>query len=327
MIPLITPRVGRWLWPVAGLAVALAWALAATYDQPRPRAAAAAVAAMITATVVPKTLESTLAAVVLLGVFPLAMTRPALLALSFVVVAAAELAGDRRVERIANLVGAALVSGSLLYTAVDGFGWRLTAQSRPAAALALAGVLVLLAGTSPMLMVPGALVASAAAPILPATEVAVACALAAVGLAAFDRPGPAAAALGLPAAPLLLAGVLVRRRVEVLALLPGAVALVAVLSTQRLSGATAALGAGLAATAALVAWRPEASAPPVTRRDLPVLTLLVWLALAPSTWRWAGRFDLTEYERGIAIALAAAAFAIVATSLRRPRHGISSSTS
>lgn len=304
----------RWLWPLAGLATALAWAVAAAYDQPVERAAAAAAAALVTVAITPRTLESTLAAAVLLGVFPLAMTRPGLLAAAVVIVAAVDLAANRRVDRAVNLVGAGLIATA--------------AVADPHAAVALAGALLLLAGPSHLLMVPAVLVAWPAAAALPnaETEVAIACALAAAALAAFDRPGPAAAALGLPAAPLLLAGVLVRHRAATPALLPGAVALAGTLSTQRLTGATAALAGGLAAVAALTAWRRGPNPPP-TPPDLAVLVLLGWLALAPTTWRWAGAVELDHYERGVAIGLATAAIAVVATSLRRSRHGTTSSTS
>lgn len=294
----------RWLWPAAGLATTIAWAVAATYDQPRERTAAAAAAALVTATVTPRAIESTLTAVVLLGLFPLAMTRTGFLAAAVVLVAAVELAVDRRVERVANLVGAGLVALTGLPS--------------------LAGALLLLAGPSPVLMIPALLTATGAD--LPTPETAIACALAAVALAAFDRPGPAGAALGIVGSPLLLAGALVRHRLAAVALLPGAVALTTTLSSERLTAANAALAAGLLGTAALTAWR-RAPSTPATPNDLPSVVLLAWLAVLPSTWRWAGQHDLTQYERGVAVALATAGMAVVATSLRRPRHGTTSSTS
>ena len=296
-------RLSGWLWPLAGLAVTATWVVLATQDQPTERAAAAAAAALITVAVVPTTLESLLAAVVLLGVFPMAMTRPVTLAAATVAVAVIELAVDRQGHRAVRVGGAVLVAGSVALSGVT------------AAVLALGGAFVLLLGRSPHLMVPGLLTAWLAVDALADTPTAIVVGLAAVVLAGLDRPGAAIAALGLVGHPLLLAGVLVRHPLAAVALVPGAVATV----DQEIPALA------LLAVAAVTAWRARPL--PLERRDAPALVLLAWLAVAPSTWRWAGSPDLAEYERGVALAVATGALAAVATTLVRLRHGTSSSTS
>jgi hypothetical protein len=319
----------QWLWPLAGLAVTAGWAMAATFDAARPRAAAAAAAAVVTAAVVPTTLESLLGAAILLGVLPLAMVRTPLLVASLVVVAAVDLAVTRTASRVVSAVGALLVAAGVALTAIDGYGWRLAPSGRPAAALALAGALALLAGGgTPALLVPGLFAAAVAAPALPHTETAIACAVAGVALAAFDRPGHALAALALGAVPLpaafllLAAGVLIaatKLQVALLGAVPGAVALVAALAEQRMTTTTVALGVGLAAIAALTAWRLPGNnnAEP---RHVPALVLLGWLTIAPDTWRWAGRAAVVPYQRGAALAAAAAALAVVTKQLQHRRQ-------
>jgi hypothetical protein len=317
----------RWLWPVAGLAVSLAWAAGATQGHARGRAAAAAAAALVTASVVPATLESLLAGVALLGVLPLAMVRPPLLAAVVVVVAVADRADRPTAQRLVSGAGAVLLAAGMAVTAIDGQGWRLVPSGRPAAALVLAGALAVLAGRSQLLLVPALLAAAAAVPVLPHPEATIAAVLAAVALAAFDRPGPAVAALGLAAAPLpaafllMAAGALctvVPLPLALLGALPGAAALVGTLAVGRLSASAVALSAGLAVVTGILAWRVgEARPAPWTEDDahprrLPAAVLLFWLAVAPDTWRWAGRAPLTPYQRGAALALAAGVLSVLA---------------
>jgi hypothetical protein len=319
----------QWLWPTIGLACVNGWAVAATFDDARPRAAAAATAAIVTAAVIPTTLESTLAAAVLLGVLPLAAARPVLLGPALLVTAAIELAITRKLDRIIGLAGAALTMAALTVTAIDGYGWRLLPSGEAAAALAVAGGLVALASRNPVLMAPALLVAATAMPAAPDPHAAIACAIAAVALAAFDRPGPAIAAVGLAAAPLapafllLAAGVLIAAvpwRPALLAATPGAVALTAAVSQEP----EAAPAVALAATAALIAWRQpaEPNHDPKSHHT-PALALLAWLVLAPAMWRWTGHdfHDFIDpYQEGIAIAATAAVLALAATNLVRLRH-------
>lgn len=320
----------QWLWPTIGLACVNGWAVAAVFDDARPRAAAAATAAVVTAIVIPTTVESTLAAAVLLGVLPLAAARPVLLGPALVVTAAVELAVTRKLDRLIGLVGAALTAAALAVTAIDGYGWRLLPSGQTAAVLAIAGALVILAGRNPILMAPALLAAATAMPAAPDPQAAIACAIAAAALAAFDRPGPAIAAVGLAAAAgttaapaflLIAAGALIAAvpwRPLLLAATPGAVALTAALSQQPRTAPALAL----AATAVLIAWRPRPGDKPEPRHT-PALVLLAWLVLAPATWRWTGpdfHDYIDPYQEGIAIAAAAAVVAVAATNLVRLRH-------
>ena len=326
----------RWLWPTVGMAVVNGWVVAALFDDARPRAAAAATAAIVTAAVVPTTVESVLAAGVLLGLMPLAAVRPVLLGPALIVAAAVDLAATRKLDRLFGLAGAALVASALTVTAVDGYGWRLLPSGETAAVLAVAGGLVTLAGRNPILMAPALLAAATAMPHAPEPHAAVACAVVAVALAAFDRPGPAIAAVGLAAAPLSPAFLLMGAGVLaaavpwpplLLAAVPGAVGLTAALSQQDQTGPTVAAAMALAATAALHAWRrPDGPAP--EPRHTPAVVLLTWLVVAPALWRWTGP-DLHDYidpyQEGVAVAAAAAVVTVAATNLVRLRNGRSQS--
>lgn len=323
----------QWLWPTVGLAVVNGWAVAATFDEPRPRAAAAAAAAIVTAAIVPRSVESTLAGTALLAVLPFALIEPALLAPALVVIATGQLIASRTLDHLVGLAGATLTAAAITLTAIDGYGWRLLPSGETAAVLAVAGALVTLASRNPVLMAPTLLAAAIAMPVAPDPHAAAACAIAAVALAAFDRPGPAIAAVGLAAAAdpatvapaffLLAAGALVAAvpwRPLLLAAVPGAVALTAALSQAP----EAAPALALAAVAALLAWRgaPAASATPEPHHT-PALVLLAWLTLLPATWRWTGAdfHDVIDpYQQGVAIAAAAAVLAWAAANVVRHRH-------
>lgn len=333
----------RWTWPLAGLVVTLGWAVACVAGPPSDaleRAAAASAAALVAAALVPVSLEAVLGAAVLLGVLPLAMTSAPLLAGALLAVAATDAvaAHEFRPERLVAPVGAALVTAGIAVSAVDGFGWHLRPEGRPAAVLILAGALLILAAADrplpTVLLVPALLAASAAVPLLPALSVAVAAGVAAVALALFGREGPALAALALgplalgatrPAGLLLLAaGVLAAAapsRLALLAALPGTVALVNSLADRRLVGAHVAIAVALAATAALLAWRPARSGrEPLERRHLPAVALLAWLAVLPDTQRWTGSRRVEVFQRGAAFALAGSALAVLAALAWNARH-------
>jgi hypothetical protein len=85
-----------------------------------------------------------------------------------------------------------------------------------------------------------------------------------------------------------------------LAAVPGSVALVHVLAERRLTQAHVAMAVGLAAVAALLAWRPLPPAKPLSPRHLPAVALLAWLA-----------------QRGTALAIAGAALAVALASITR----------
>ena len=135
--------------------------------------------------------------------------------------------------------------------------------------------------------------------------------------------GAAAAAVVAPAAAALLAAgtvvaVVVGHRVALLALLPGVVALAAVLTEPVVAGA-------LALAAVLVVHRAEDTEWRWSVANVAAAAVGLWLLLAPGTWGWVGPVALDDYVDGVPIAVAAATAATVATMGRQvgsnARHG------
>ena len=113
--------------------------------------------------------------------------------------------------------------------------------------------------------------------------------------AAVLAPGPAA----LLAAGTVLA-VVVGRRVALLALLPGVVALASVITEPVVAAA-------LAVTAILVLHHAEDTEWTWTVARTAAGAVALWLVLAPATWAWAGAVALDAYVDGVPVAVAAAA--------------------
>lgn len=149
-----------------------------------------------------------------------------------------------------------------------------------------------------------------------------------VAIAALLLPATNAAGRLLAAAATITAGWSAQRRPATWVLataLPGAVAFgaVAAVESNRPVVAVAALGA-IALAAVVGGSRPALHArrsPNGTLARAVLAAVALHLVVVPGAWRWAGDADVVDYERGIAIALAAgliATAAVAALRLRSP---------
>jgi hypothetical protein len=191
-----------------------------------------------------------------------------------------------------------------------------------------------LAAAAPLLAVPAALAEAAGARHLPHLAAAVAAGVVAVALAVFDFEGPAVMALALgplalsatrPPGELLLAGGLlatgVPARPMLLAALPGAVGVTTALTPRPLGHTELALAVGLAAAAAALVWHPaRRPKPKVALVHLPLAVIAGALLLIPDTTR-SGAAHLADYQRGAALAAAAAVLAVSARLTWNLRRG------
>ncbi|MBV9254623.1 MAG: hypothetical protein JO054_10350 [Actinobacteria bacterium] len=210
-------------------------------------------------------------------------------------------------------------------------GGHLHADGRgTAAAMLVAAVLLIGAGSSGshpsgrLLLVPGVLAGVAAAPAMPLLA-AVAAGAAALAAALIRRPATALALLAVaaaavsgavPAAYLLgaaavLAGAIGADASVVLGL-PGAVVLAAAVMGTAVTAPTVVVAVATIGVAAVAAERmrgPVRLDPP----RVPAAMFAAWLVAAPGSWAWAGLSGLAGYDRGAAVAVAAALVVLVAT--------------
>jgi hypothetical protein len=311
--------------------------------RPLGAAAACGIALLVCAS---KPVERTAADVAALGVVWIAATLavtggvgdPSTIPLAvWLAVASAAFAGARMVADDRALPSVLVVAGSALVVAafaVAGdvaarFDASAFAESPVAIGLAVAGVALVLAGAldpdgTAVLAVPALAVAAVVVPHAgtPAAVVVPMGAAAAVA-AWFDREGLAVAltavatlAVATPAG-LLLAGatvviVAVPSSPALLAAAPGAVALT-VHATQHPSTASIAAAATAAVVAALLTLGRDLRPSTIPLRAAPAAIAGVHLALAPTALaRWTGATaDLVHWDRGAAVAVAAALLAVV----------------
>jgi hypothetical protein len=255
--------------------------------------------------------------------------------------------------------GCDLVAVAILLERLASERWVLPGPDATARGMALTGaaLLVVAAVRGPArawaLACPALVVAVVAAAHLPeSTGVVLAGAAALAAALLVHRPAAALAALAVaaavvdptvPAARLLAAAavlsLVLEHRAAVVVALPGASALAAGLVAVEPAGPVVALSVAAGATAlalgAAAAGTPLVAGPKHGRlrgpngirpavEAVPALALSGWLLLAPSTWTWAGRAGLDGYDRGAAVALAAAALAATGVEVaraRRPRRG------
>jgi hypothetical protein len=336
-------RIGRG-WPVAGGVVTFAWvavALAGGDGSPvdttaSGAAAAAGTAALVGASWRPRAPQMAAVAFVVLLVLPVTVAAasagdPLPLAAALVAFAAVEY-----VHR-AVAAGCALLVASLVAARMSAGAWVLPGDGGADLVLALAGAALSMVGaaTGPHrvrpLVAPAVLLGTAAvASTTPGAVPVLAAALAvAAAVLVGDRPSVALATLAVgaaavPVAPawgLLAAAAVLGSAVPgpaaVLLGLPGAAALADGLVPPGGGFAGAALMAGAVGVAVAVARRPGGrwSLPVGDGAAVPALVLGVWLVLAPGTWRWAGGDGLGPYDRGVAVAAAAAFLALLGTGL------------
>ena len=273
---------------------------------------------------------------------------PLVVAAAGLVAAEVARAPRRSIATLGPIVLATVGVGSLVAALVLSLGdlnpGELGVESETAAWLLAGGVgaLLLAAALAPpgpsllgLLVPPAVVVAWVVAPRLDGLALGAAAATA-LAAAVSRRPAPvlalaavAVAALGpaRPAAALLAAAAVLAVGVDhpaaALAGLPGAAAFAALAAAGTVTAevGAAALAVGLAALAT-ARW---ARAPVVLDAvRVPAAALLVWLVLAPGTWRWTGRAPLATYELGAARATAAGLLAVVAAwalGQVRPRMG------
>jgi len=313
-------------------------------------AAAAATAALVGVGWTASSVETAQVAGPVLAVVPLGVAAAAggsalLLGAATVVLAVGELAtrlrGRGRHHRppaLAAAAGAALVAVGIVLARLDSLdgGWRLPATDDLAAGLALAGAALLVATATlgpphlRPLVVAGALVGLTAAPAFSTVAVAAGAAglAAAWAVAAGQRPTPSVVALAVgvatavpsarPAALLLIAGGAlaagVEHRASALVALPGAAAVAAALVAASPTTEVKVLAAAAAMTVLAIAAAPsDPVRPSVPTPALGLAALGLWLVAAPTTWGWVGDgpADLATYQRGVAVAAAGAALAVV----------------
>jgi hypothetical protein len=247
------------------------------------------------------------------------------------VAGAAIAAGERALPSVLVVAGSALVAAAFAAAgdAAARFDASAFAESPVAIGLAIAGVVLVLAGAldpdgPAVLAVPALAVAAVVAPHAGApAAVVVPVAVAAVAAAWFDREGLALAlgtvatlAVATPAG-LLLAGatvvvVAVPSSPALVAAAPGAVALT-VHAVHHPSTASVAAAATAAVVAALLTLGRDLRPTTIPLRAAPAAIAGIHLALAPSAWSaWTGATDdLAHWNRGAAIAVAAALLAVV----------------
>jgi hypothetical protein len=230
----------------------------------------------------------------------------------------------RFLRGLTALGGAVLVLFSFLLTAVSGEGWRLHPTSGAVAAVALVGALAMLSWAP--LAVPAAMVGVAAVPALPHRPAAVLGAVIGLVAASAGREPTALVALGWaavvvpggrPAGVLLVsAGALAAflpegrlRRFGALAALPGVVALVGAVAARPRSAPGLVVCIAVGVAAAWLAARPLLDHRRPARWHLPVVALLAWLVILPTTWPWVRATGLGRYQSGALIAAGAAVLA------------------
>ncbi len=228
----------------------------------------------------------------------------------------------------AGVVGLGLMAAGLVLGRNDLHAGVLEVEGTLAGALlaGAAAALVLASGLAAddeaglrILLVPGIVIGWVVAPMVSgaAPAAAVLVLLTAVLVATRQRPAPLAfAALALaavgparPAAALLgAAAILIAGLGPVLgwpAVLPGAVA--AALALAAGPGRVDEVAAGVAVGLAVLALARTVRGPAVLApRLVPAAALALWLAIAPTTWAWAGSARLRDYQEGAARAVAAA---------------------
>ena len=260
------------------------------------------------------------------------------------VAVAGVVAGDRALPAVLVVAGSALVAAGFAVAgdAAARFDAGAFAGSPVAIGLALAGAVIVLAGavepdSHAVLAVPALAVAAVVAPHAgtPAA-IAIPVGVAAVLAAWFDRGGLAVALTAVAAlavttpAGLLLAGatvvvLAVPSSPALLAAAPGAVALV-VHATHDPTAASIAAGLTAAAVAALLTLGRDLRPTTIPLRALPAAIAGIHLAFAPTgSTRWTGATDdLAHWNRGAAVAAAAALLAVVvgvqASAVPLPTH-------
>lgn len=227
--------------------------------------------------------------------------------------------------------GAAAVVAGLVVALGDLRAGVLAVEGTGAAALLVAGAGALLAAAAAapdgeellqVLVVPGLVVAWVAVPLVdgagPAAAVLAAaslvvarhrpaaCSFAAVALAAVGPARPAAALLGAAAVLIVALG----PSLAWPAVVPGGVAAALGLAAGPAGVETVAAGVAVALAAAGLATVVDRRI--VLRpRAVPAMVLGAWLALAPTTWTWAGTARLDDYQQGVTRAVAAGLLALV----------------
>jgi hypothetical protein len=271
------------------------------------------------------------------------------LAVAAVVVAAAGVAaGDRPLPAALAVAGSALVVAGFAVAgdAAARFEASAFAASPVATGLAVAGAVVVLVGAldpdgRAVLAVPALAVVAVVAPHAGApAAIVIPAGIAAVIAEWFDREGLAVALAAVAAvaatapAGLLLAGaavvvIAVPSSPALLAAAPGAVAL-AVHATHDPTATSIAAAAAAGLVAALLTLGRDLRPTRIPLRAVPAAIAAVHLAVAPDgSARWTGATgDLAHWNRGAAVALAAALVAVVvgiqADVVAQPTYGATS---